>query len=59
MPRVSIFKPKAHLAITSMVKALKVLPNKSIKFETVRPIIKGKAIGDVITAWRQFFHLFR
>jgi hypothetical protein len=57
MPRVSIFKPKAHLAITSMVKALNVLPNKSIKFET--GIIKGKAISDVITAWRQFFHLSR
>ncbi len=32
-PRVSIFKPKAHLAITSMVKAQKILPNESNEFK--------------------------
>jgi hypothetical protein len=41
-PRVSIFNPNAHLAITSMVKALNVLPNQSTKFKTGALIQKSK-----------------
>ena len=44
-PRVSIFNPKAHLAITSMVKALNVLPNQSTKFKTGALIQKSKTLG--------------
>ncbi len=58
-PRLSIFKPKAHLAIPSMEKALNVLQCYKKHRNKVNDSTHLKTMGDVITSCRQFCRLSR